>query len=1502
MSSTRLELQITASSAAAVQALDGLVSALGRVQSAISRGLNVQNISKNLHSFGKALDNAVTTGTIKRYEQLANVLERIGSASKGLGSIKIGADVTQTQGDMSNALAPLTSGMTQAQQTVDEATSNIRGSMESISDSTGAASSAMSEAGRSVDEFSRKSNDAGKSTRSFGDRIKDLMTAVKNIKLPFSNFISSLMRVAKMRFLRAIIKNITEGFKFGLENMQKYAEKTGHPLAAAMESFNNAIFKMKNSIGAALSPALQAIIPIVNQVIAAFIECVNWINQFIALLRGQSTWTRATNAPASAMEEVKEEADRAGKSVKELKGMLADWDELNIIQQDNDSGSGTGSTTKPKWEPDYGTMFEEVSTYDTTIQNIVEKIKTVIAAIKEGFEKVKGIAKSISDVLKGWGVPAGLADVIANLVAFTAIAPVTILFDVITKLNQSFLQTGDEGFLIANWLTTAFGAVIAGMLLKKLTGSSTAGFIAAAVMLTVSATADLVAALGNTDVSALSPENVALTVSGALKYGAAAGIIAKIFGKQSLGGAIKYAAGVTGLVIGAEVGIKAIQGVVESKEITAETVNADIVSALTTGAGAAFIASGAGLSLSESALVGLGVGALTISVELGIQALLVDSANAGAITEESVYAKLSSAVGAVLGTTAIAKGLFKLSVGDAFFTGLAAGMLVLAVEFGIQAVLADSAADASGITPLGMSLKLLSGLSAAGIMVALGGRYHWKAGKTFFGALGVGLTVIAVEMGIEAIISTAKAGTEGVTAKGIWESLSAGLLAMGGTLAITKGLLGWNLGDAFMASLVAMGAVITVTLGVQAVIGTLNAKELTTNNVLAALGAAGGAGFATALALALSGAEWGVAIAVGGYVGLATGLVIAALIGISLAVSNDPNAIKWGDVSLTEEQIKTFVKTKMFSADADIDAKLNLVKVTITNSVDAKTKLEEAIAALNADMNVVKLGVNTKDSISKVASAVNTYITAVKEYAETQNRTLTVGFSIIPFVNEIGQDMSGELLSFGIAGWAEVSGYMEQLGKDLTDALTDSATGQLKENWDQEYVETLLGKINAINRATKAAETAGKAEAELALGISGLDLLDKDSAQKAAALFNNYVDQIRKSYELIEQEKVGSYTSLAGYYQGMADAELDPVKKKELQDKADQALKYAEELLKGARERVDEAVAKETANGANMFTEFLTNMLETHDVDLQRIAPSAFGENFKDWFRESGDFNTAMQHVIADAFKIPFELFEASGISGWDNVSTEMQKAIFESIKKALGYTDEQAKELFKENGFFNWWMQPSDAEDAIETVKKTGSQVTDAASDAMAGLQETFNTDLTLQKPATEDFKTEMENVVNGTRAATRDIQESFGSLNGLGVMMTTPTGTTTIGRLSTLGGGGGPVGVMRFAYDSSSLLWRASGGFVTTGQMFIARESGPELVGTMGNRTAVANNDQIVAGIAGGVAAGQEEQNQLLRQQNEYLRRLLAKESTVRVEPSAKWGRFNRQSNEMYARNTGV
>lgn len=60
-----------------------------------------------------------------------------------------------------------------------------------------------------------------------------------------------------------------------------------------------------------------------------------------------------------------------------------------------------------------------------------------------------------------------------------------------------------------------------------------------------------------------------------------------------------------------------------------------------------------------------------------------------------------------------------------------------------------------------------------------------------------------------------------------------------------------------------------------------------------------------------------------------------------------------------------------------------------------------------------------------------------------------------------------------------------------------------------------------------------------------------------------------------------------------------------------------------------------------------------------------------------------------------------------------------------------------------------------------------------------------------------------------------------------------------------GGTIKVPKISYYGT-------GGHPQSGEMFVARENGiPEMVGRMGNRTTVANNDQIVEGVSAGVAA---------------------------------------------------
>ena len=92
------------------------------------------------------------------------------------------------------------------------------------------------------------------------------------------------------------------------------------------------------------------------------------------------------------------------------------------------------------------------------------------------------------------------------------------------------------------------------------------------------------------------------------------------------------------------------------------------------------------------------------------------------------------------------------------------------------------------------------------------------------------------------------------------------------------------------------------------------------------------------------------------------------------------------------------------------------------------------------------------------------------------------------------------------------------------------------------------------------------------------------------------------------------------------------------------------------------------------------------------------------------------------------------------------------------------------------------------------------------------------------------------------------------------------------------------------------ADGGFPAMGQMFIANEAGPELVGNIGRRTAVANNEQIVESISVGVAEANSEQNALLREQNALLRALLDKDSGVYLD-----GRVLSESVDKHKREQG-
>lgn len=132
------------------------------------------------------------------------------------------------------------------------------------------------------------------------------------------------------------------------------------------------------------------------------------------------------------------------------------------------------------------------------------------------------------------------------------------------------------------------------------------------------------------------------------------------------------------------------------------------------------------------------------------------------------------------------------------------------------------------------------------------------------------------------------------------------------------------------------------------------------------------------------------------------------------------------------------------------------------------------------------------------------------------------------------------------------------------------------------------------------------------------------------------------------------------------------------------------------------------------------------------------------------------------------------------------------------------------------------------------------------------------------------VQNVADACQKAFDNIKSynnATGAKANLGSYVAKKTVGTTIAVAALAAAGGGKnIGLNKNV--SANAMAYARGGFPIVGDLFIANERGPELVGSMNNRPAVANQQQIIEGISQGVARAMMTQEALLREQNELLR----------------------------------
>lgn len=175
----------------------------------------------------------------------------------------------------------------------------------------------------------------------------------------------------------------------------------------------------------------------------------------------------------------------------------------------------------------------------------------------------------------------------------------------------------------------------------------------------------------------------------------------------------------------------------------------------------------------------------------------------------------------------------------------------------------------------------------------------------------------------------------------------------------------------------------------------------------------------------------------------------------------------------------------------------------------------------------------------------------------------------------------------------------------------------------------------------------------------------------------------------------------------------------------------------------------------------------------------------------------------------------------------------WENIKKTSGETWEGVKSTVK-----GVWDEMTNNSDTIftnlkSTICDAWSGIHDHISGVVNGIGGFFSDLVGNITSGVKDISRGFDDMTRDADRAARNINNSFNKVNAGGR-----------GRSNGIRGWNAPT-----AY--------ASGGYPKTGELFLARETGAEMVGSIGGRTAVANNDQIVAGIYQGVLAAMNNSN---------------------------------------------
>ena len=1142
------------------------------------------------------------------------------------------------------------------------------------------------------------------------------------------------------------------------------------------------------AIGNIFIPALNKILPIA----IAVVDAIGRIAQAVARLFGFSLPEvdySGLESASGVAGDLDENLDSASGSAKKLNELLADWDELNIIQSESGGGGGSSSllTGGDDWDwelPEYDFLAGYVG---NSVDAIKDKIEPVVSWIEGHISDIISLAEGAGaafllwklgeSFIPGLSISDSLLSNIGQVAATLAASALTIVLNV--EFMSKFLETGDYGALAGAAGVSVVGSTVAGKLvenmLKGKPNAKSVGSFTSGALLTITGAIDMQMTLEQIQTEGFTTKNIT---------------------------GLLTAAGITGM------GLSKVLGAL-TEWMGVSTSKANI-------AGAAAVMT-----------VGLG-----LSMYLDNKAASIEGLDSGTDLATWMGEKAGSALSSAL-------------------TGYSAGQLI------------DPKNKKLGMTFAGISMVLSSSVS-----------------------LITNLSEDAVENNL----------THEQIEKKLWDAVADAVKAGGGV-----GL--------------------TVASAAGPVAGVI-------------------AGVGTALILTIT-----------SYAKFSMDKLLVEI--------HDNVMPQWGDTGLTVDEVRQKVQDLF---DFDIEASVSTLTVAVTDRITLKEGVGSAGMQLSGDLLQLEAGINADTSWTNIKNTLwgegetpgdKSLIGQAQKLLDQDTATLKAYMTVAGF-KDLGDDNS--LLKAFTADQvlsSELSTAGEEFMRLFTqgietgfDNLTDDITQRMYD---------LVTYITGLTGAIKEGEA--KAGFESLIGDLMLTDLTKESASD---VLNQYAQYREDLFKGIRDSRNASISGLEGKKSGlqyMLD-NWDTI------DHGDYTMEQVNELIQVIDKDIAELKAQddnatvsrligeteaefkqwlyESLFEEGSFTGYGMDTYSTWNQQTMRGYHANTGELPLFWYSIGAieDYQAYLknQYGSTDYTAKEFEALmglEFYGQEFFNQIDDLFDEATAERVKAYWTNSMDMGTNHLNFSEYLAGWL--GDEEMAQSLIDAYGEDA--LKQDVMAILFDQFREywggDIDLSVPGAGNAQTSSEfaDLIDRIKSdiAESDLGQLMIDLQDIenyisvlteetpGINVDTDPAITELKSLKTqiqdtinaiTAANGYSVNV-KTNYSVSYLPtipqihidgMFADGGFPDTGELFVARERGAELVGSIGNRTAVANNEQIEYGISMGVRDANAEQNELLRQQNQYLRIIAAKSGRAVLEPSTELARTVKRAEEMRLKSEGV